>query len=97
MLKQKEMRAAPWRNEKPMEHGVRCAATGRVQEERGSGPVSWCGGAQASGPAAGLLQGLEHFDCAFNVDLIFGEDQRRALESGDRQLFQRAHLTRFRV
>lgn len=43
---------------------------------------------QNFGPPAELLQAFKHFNRAFNVDLIFGEDQRRALKSGHRQLFQ---------
>lgn len=43
---------------------------------------------QNSGLPAGLLQAFKHFNRAFNVDLIFGEDQRRSLEGSHRQLFQ---------
>jgi len=50
-----------------------------------SGPKS-C--KQNFGLPAGLLQAFKHVNRTFNVDLIFGEDQCRALESGDRQLFQ---------
>lgn len=52
---------------------------------------------QNFGLPSGLLQAFEHFNRAFNVDLIFREDQCRTLEGGDRQLFQRAHLIGVRV
>lgn len=40
---------------------------------------------------------LKQFHRLVDIDFIFRENQRRPLEGGDRQLFQRAHFARLDV